>query len=132
MKALFSACAVVLSMQPVQAEDISIGGVPQDPSYIAATDQHRAILDCHHALRVGGWPLMQATYVAYPWGGDTVMRVLPDRTVSPRAAAWINSCADSKLGRASVAHVAPRRVLNARCPRGAEVIRGGAGYCIGY
>ena len=131
-KAATSACAVLLSMQMAHAEGPPDGDFPKRKGYNSAAEQHRAIVDCKYELGSPGWAKMQVRYVAYPWGGDSVFRILPDRYVSAEDAAWINSCADRKLGRNSDPVGAnPRQGLRGNCPRNAPALYGGSAYCIG-
>ncbi|MEQ9261360.1 MAG: hypothetical protein RIG84_19910 [Roseovarius sp.] len=98
--------------------------------YYPANDQSIALSDCHYERGLSGWPTIEAVYVPYPWGGDTVMRARPDGRSSAADVAWINACADSKLGRDTQAPP-PEEVRGAVCPRGASVLYGGATYCVG-
>lgn len=124
LKSLPFICAALISIQMAHAEN--------DKGYISAPDQHRAIADCHYELGKQGYPKLQATYVAYPWGGDTVLRILPGNNVTSGEAAWINACADTKLGRArGVTQATPRHVSRGGCPRRAAPLYRGSGYCIG-
>ncbi|QYX57882.1 hypothetical protein K1T73_05705 [Roseovarius sp. SCSIO 43702] len=112
-----------ICLVPLFAAPLAADGVP-------APEQHRAIVDCHARLGKAGWPKIKAVYVATPWGGPTVMRALPTRRVSAAEAAWINSCADRLLGRATV----PVRLVVKRtgpCPPHAPTLYRGTTYCIG-
>ena len=122
----------MLSAQMAHAEGSPDQDFPQREDYVSAPDQHRAIVDCNYELGKSGYPSMRATYVAYPWGGDTLIRIIADRNVSASEAAWINACADNKLGR--ISDPAGAKPLNRRlgnCPRHAPVIYGGSTYCVG-
>jgi hypothetical protein len=131
-KALTSVCAALLSIQMAHAEGAPNQDFPQKKGYISAPDQHRAIVDCNYELGIGGYPKLRATYVAYPWGGDTVIRILADSNVSASEAAWINACADKKLGRDSgPANAKLTHRPRGNCPRYAPVLYGGSTYCIG-
>lgn len=94
-----------------------------------ANEQSIALTDCHYERGLSGWPTIEAVYVPYPWGGDTVMRVLPDQRSTEADATWVNACADRKLGRNSQPQ--PVEGSSSSCPRGASVLYGGAGYCVG-
>ncbi len=125
-KALISTSAATLFLQMAHA-----GELPERNGYIPAPAQHSAILDCKYELGTHGWPRIQATYVAYPWGGDSVLRIVPDHQISAQDAAWINACADKKLGRISApADGAPVQPRRNKCTKNAPVIYGGATYCI--
>ncbi|MFX0542820.1 hypothetical protein ACEWPM_013930 [Roseovarius sp. S4756] len=132
LKSSALALGIGLAIQTAHAEGAPDRDFPHKEGYVSAPEQHRAISDCHYKLGKRGYPKLRATYVAYPWGGDTVMRILPDRRVSPNDAAWINACADAKLGRATDTVV--RRVIVKRvngCPKHAPTLYGGVQYCIG-
>jgi len=136
MRHSIKASAVVftamLSVQMAYAEGAPDQDFPQREDYFAAPDQHRAIVDCNYELGNGGYPSLRATYVAYPWGGDTLIRIVPDSNVSSSEAAWINACADNKLGRVSdPAGAKPFNRQLGNCPRYAPVIYGGSSYCVG-
>ncbi len=121
-----------ISIQTAHAEGAPERDFPQKEGYLPAPEQHRAIVDCHFAMGKSGHPKLRATYVAYPWGGDTVLRILPDYHVTPAEAARINACADTKLGRpSSEVHATPVDRSRRPCPRYAPTIYGGARYCIG-
>lgn len=126
-KALVLICSSLLTMQTANAADFS-----QAKDYPSATEQRGAIADCMYELGKRDWPLLQATYVERPWGGKTVIRILPHRNVKAEDAAWINACADTRLGRAS-RPLAPKPVNRPRghCPRHASVLYGGTAYCVG-
>ena len=123
---LILACAAALTALPALAD------LPQRKGYIPATEQHQAIIDCQYERGLRGAPKIQATYVAYPWGEDSVLRILPHGSVGAADAAWINACADARLGRAS-APVQVRRVRKSKgvCPSYASVLYGGTAYCVG-
>ena len=127
MRHLAKLCLLVFAA--TASAQIAYADLPKRKGYLPATEQHKAIIDCQYELGLQGSPKIQATYVAYPWGGDTVLRILPHGSVGSEDAAWINACADKRLGRSS-APVAPR--ATGRCPRGASVLHGGSGYCVGY
>ncbi|MEQ8899269.1 MAG: hypothetical protein RID23_19480 [Roseovarius sp.] len=120
------ACAAVLTALPAFAD------LPVRKGYIPATLQHQAIIDCQYELGLRGAPKIQATYVAYPWGGDSVLRILPHGSVGAGEAAWINGCADARLGR-DTTPVQVKRVPKTwgTCPPGASVLYGGSAYCVG-
>lgn len=126
-KALVLTFSSLFTMQTANAADFS-----QGRDYPSATEQRGAIADCMYELGKRDWPLLQATYVERPWGGRTVIRILPHRNVKAEDAAWINACADTRLGRSS-RPLAPRPVdrLRGPCPRHASVLYGGAAYCVG-
>lgn len=100
--------------------------------YHTANEQRAAILDCKYDLGNGGRAIFQAVWQEYPLAGNSVLKILPRGGVSTADAAWINQCADKKLGRAQGA-TAPKRpdARGRQCPRNAPVIYGGATYCIG-
>ncbi|QIE46095.1 hypothetical protein G5B38_11495 [Pseudohalocynthiibacter aestuariivivens] len=127
VKSAIATCATLLLVQMVHAE-----GLPRKKGYVSAQDQHRAIVDCKYQLGSPGRAKMEVVYVASPWGGDSVFRILPDRNVSSADAAWINACADEKLGRSSAPVGAqPGQGSGGKCPKNAPVIYGGGTYCIG-
>ena len=125
-RTLVLACAAALGASAALAD------LPVRKGYIPATEQHQAIIDCQYELGLRGAPKIQATYVAYPWGGDSVLRILPHGSVGVEAAHWINACADAKLGRDTTV-VRVKRVPKTRglCARGASVLYGGSAYCVG-
>ena len=96
---------------------------------LTVTEQRTALVECKYDLGRRGWPRLQATYVETPWGGQTVMRLLPHGSVSVEDAAWINACADERLGRGGPAGAAPAQAFRGACPAHAPVIYGGAIYC---
>lgn len=125
-RSLTLACAAVLGASAALAD------LPVRKGYIPATEQHQAIVDCQYELGLRGAPKIQATYVAYPWGGDSVLRILPHGSVGANEAAWINACADARLGRdTTVVRVKRVRKVDRACPPGASVLYRGAGYCVG-
>jgi len=131
-KTLTLVCAMLFPMHMAHAEGSPNGDFPTDKGYLSASDQHRALVECNYELGKRGWPKMQVTYVPYPWGGDSVFRILPDRNLSVEQAAWVNSCADKKLGRdTGVVGAKPADALRGNCPRNAPVLYGGSAYCIG-
>ncbi len=95
--------------------------------YLSVKEQRTAIVDCQYSLGFRGWPRLEVTYTETPWGGPSVVRVLPDSTLSAHDAARINACADAKLGREGPKVV--EREVQTSCPRGASILFGGAGYC---
>ncbi|MCZ0810735.1 MAG: hypothetical protein ACQEVT_05935 [Pseudomonadota bacterium] len=126
---LMAAAALVLTLQgnaPAHA-----GGQSRQAPYVSVTEQRSALVACKDELGRRGWPRFQASYVEYPWGGQTTLRILPYRNVSANDAAWINSCADKALGRKTGPVMEIRRKASAGgCPRNAPVLYRGAGYCI--
>ena len=107
------------------------GGQTRQAPYVSVTEQRSALVACKDELGQRGWPRFQASYVEYPWGGHTILRILPHRNVSPDEAAWINACADKALGRQTGPVVVLRRkAVVAGCPRKAPTMYRGAGYCI--
>ena len=123
-KVLVLAGSALLLAQVAHAADF-----PKQKDRLSASEQRGAIVDCKYELGRSGWPLLQATYVEYPWGGKTVMRILPHGNVSTQDAAWINACADDRLGRGQRL-ATPAQTSHNPCPRHAPVIYGGATYCI--
>lgn len=122
----------MLSAQMTHAEGSPNQDFPQRDGYVSAPEQHRAIVDCNYEFGKGGYPKLRATYVAYPWGGDTVVRILPNHNVNANEAAWINACADKKLGRSSgPVYVKRSNRPRGACPRHAAVMYGGSAYCVG-
>lgn len=124
------ACAAALPFQPAHADTAA--------RHIPATVQHQAIIDCQYELGLRGAPKIQATYVAYAWGGDTVLRILPHGSVGAGEAAWINACADARLGRGTattttttVVTVKRVRKVDSLCPPWASVLYRGSTYCVG-
>lgn len=97
---------------------------PIDKNRLSVTEQRTAIVDCQYDLGVGGWPRFNVTYVEVPWGSQSTLTLLPGGRISAEEAAWINACADKKLGRNSGAVVA--QPTRRRCP---SVMMGGSGYC---
>ncbi|WP_422028544.1 hypothetical protein [Roseovarius sp.] len=131
LKPFILACAALAPFHPALADTaIRTGHIP-------ATEQHQAIIDCKYELGLRGAPKIQATYVAYPWGGDTVLRILPHGSVGAGEAAWINACADARLGRAvtttttTVVRVKRVRKVDSICPPWASVLYRGSTYCVG-
>ncbi|NHQ72876.1 hypothetical protein HAT86_00140 [Roseovarius gahaiensis] len=99
--------------------------------YHTANEQRAAILDCKYDLGRGGRAIFQAVWQEYPLAGNSVLKILPRGGVSNADAAWINDCADKKLGRLQgQVGAKPREALRGNCPRNAPVIYGGATYCI--
>ncbi|KZY41054.1 hypothetical protein A3731_12370 [Roseovarius sp. HI0049] len=131
MRHLFRLCllagVVLAPFKPALAD------FPVRKGYIPATEQHQAIIDCQYELGLRGVPKIQATYVAYPWGGDSVLRILPHGSVGAGEAAWINACADARLGRTTTQAVIVKRVrkVDGVCPPWASVLYRGDGYCVG-
>ena len=123
MKFAVLVCSIFGFMQQAQASDTPGG-------YISFSDQRQAIVDCKYDLGRRGYPKFQVTYTEYPAGGPSVVRLLPSRSMSEQDAAWINACADKKLGRGS-GPVDPRPV-ESFCSRHSEVMVGGSAYCIGW
>ena len=129
VKTCVLACVALGPLQTAQADTAVRTG------HIPATEQHQAIIDCKYELGLRGAPKIQATYVAYPWGGDSVLRILPHGSVGAGEAAWINACADARLGRgtATTTVVTVKRVrkVDSICPPWASVLYRGSTYCVG-
>lgn len=121
--------ALALFAQPVIAETGKTDDGIIRKEHYPANEQSIALSDCHYERGLSGWPTIEAVYVPYPWGGDTRMRALPDRRSSAEDAAWVNACAERKLGRDT--RPLPKDHATSPCPRGASVLHGGAGYCVG-
>ncbi|WP_135505479.1 hypothetical protein [Roseovarius aestuariivivens] len=120
-----AAATFLLSMQGALAVDGS-----RNDGYLSVTEQREALVDCKFELGRGGWPAFKASYVEKPWGGQTLLRIEPGANVNAQDAAWINSCADQKLGRSSEVIERPVERASGFCPKHAPVIYGGARYCL--
>jgi len=127
-KVPFAVCAVFAMSASAWALELGADRA----GYHTANEQRAAILDCKYDLGNGGRAIFQAVWQEYPPAGNSVLKILPRGGVSQTDAAWINDCADKKLGRAQGAlSPKPHAANRGPCPRNAPVIYGGATYCIG-
>lgn len=127
-KVPFAVCALLA----LSASALALELGADRAGYHTANEQRAAILDCKYDLGHGGRAIFQAVWQEYPLAGNSVLKILPRGGVSTNDAAWINECADKKLGRAQGAVTPkPPEAHRGRCPRNAPVIYGGATYCIG-
>jgi hypothetical protein len=98
--------------------------------YVTVNEQQRVLLNCRRELGLHGPATFKAVYPSNPPGGQTLLRIAPDRRLSEANATQINACADRILGRAVAQPEDVAREFTPGCFDGAPVLVGGATYCI--
>ncbi len=132
LQAMLTALALsAVAPGPAQASDSHHSGPYAGfGEYLTVGEQQRVILNCRRELGLRGPATFKAVYPSNPPGGQTLLRIAPDRRLSDANATRINACADRVLGRAVAQPEVTARAFAPRCFDGAPVLVGGATYCI--